>query len=329
MILGVGKMSNIDAHLETLTLGGQVRSFDKLKKIVKRQSAAMARKVTRAADLGMKMVLSAEASQITIKTPRSGMNSSWRAVVLAASRGPDDPLAKAYGIENKCSLKVGGVPMLARVVSALEAARLGGKVAISIDDQDKAREALNGHASAVTFAGSGRSAPESALIAIRTEKSFPVLVTTCDHALLTPAMVQHVIAEAEASSADFLVSIATKETINADYPDTKRTYFNLAGTRVSGCNLFAITNERGLKLFEAWQQVERDRKKPWKIAKALGLMPLVLYLQGKLTPQLAFEIISEKVGCKVRPVFMPFSEAAIDVDKPADYELVQRILSSR
>ena len=40
-------------------------------------------------------------------------------LVLAAGRGPDDPMAKAYGVTHKCLIEVGGEPMLKRVIHTL------------------------------------------------------------------------------------------------------------------------------------------------------------------------------------------------------------------
>ena len=40
------------------------------------------------------------------------MAAVWQAIILAAGRGPDDPMAKAYGVANKSTLTVGAVPML-------------------------------------------------------------------------------------------------------------------------------------------------------------------------------------------------------------------------
>ena len=43
------------------------------------------------------------------------------ALILAGSRGPDDPMARAAGVSHKALLPVAGVPMLLRVVEALRA----------------------------------------------------------------------------------------------------------------------------------------------------------------------------------------------------------------
>ena len=58
----------------------------------------------------------------------------FTALVLAAGRGADDPLATARGLSHKCLVRVGGEPMLLRVLGALGASRRVGRIAISIED---------------------------------------------------------------------------------------------------------------------------------------------------------------------------------------------------
>jgi hypothetical protein len=40
-------------------------------------------------------------------------------------------------------------------------------------------------------------------------------------------------------------------------------------------------------------------------------------------------MLSRRLGAEVRPVILPFAEAAIDVDKPGDLALVRGILAGR
>ncbi len=249
----------------------------------------------------------------------------WRAIILAAGRGADDPMAKAFGVAHKCTVPILGRPMLDYVTSALQATSVIKPYVVSIDDLG----VLKSDPGVITQRQSGRSAPASALEAIAQIDAYPVLITTGDHPLLTPAMLQHMMQGSENSKADVLVGLATAETILAEYPDTKRTWFSLSGVRVSGCNLFAIMNPRGLKLLEAWQDLERNRKKPWKLVSAFGLKPLLLFVTGQLTPTRAFNHISQKLGIIAAPVFLPFAEAAIDVDKPSDFTLAEAILTKR
>ncbi len=253
------------------------------------------------------------------------MAASWRAIILAAGRGPDDPMAKGFGVAHKCTIPLLGRPMLDYVTEALRGTGVATPYVISIDDLS----VLPPDPANRTVLKSGRSAPESALQAVANIGTYPILITTGDHPLLTPDMVNYMLKEADESRADILIGLATAETILAEYPDTKRTWFNLGGTRVSGCNLFAVKNANGLRLLTAWQDLERNRKKPWKLVFAFGLTPLLLFVLGKLTPERAFAHVSKRLGITVGPVFLPFAEAAIDVDKPSDYALAEAILKRR
>lgn len=253
----------------------------------------------------------------------------WHAVILAAGRGPDDPMAKAYGVAHKCLLPVAGVPMLLRVVQALEATDIVKPYALSIEAGAPYAKALEKNSKSVTPMVPQNSAPSSALAAIAQLGNYPILITTGDHPLLTPEMLNHFMIEAEASKADMLAGLATGETIRAAYPETRRTYFKLGGTEVSGCNIFAVMNEKGLRLVEAWQDIEKNRKKPMKLIAAFGVLPLIEFLLGRLTPERAFARISQRLSIIAKPVFMPFAEAAIDVDKPDDLKLAEKILLNR
>jgi hypothetical protein len=63
--------------------------------------------------------------------------------------------------------------------------------------------------------------------------------------------------------------------------------------------------------------------------REIGILALIRYALGLLNLDAAFAHVSRLTRAKIRPVLMPFAEAATDVDKPADYELVSGILAKR
>lgn len=257
------------------------------------------------------------------------MAKTWTALVLAAGRGPDDPMAKAFGISHKCALPVDGVPMLRRVVNALQKSQRVTSITVSIENPDIVREALAEKDSGIAVTASESSAPLSASVAIRKNATFPVLITTADHPLLTPEMIDYFCEQAECNSADFSAGLATADVILKTYPQSIRTFFKFGKDRVSGCNLFAISNTNGLRILEKWQYLEQSRKKPWRLVAAFGPLALIRFALGALSLDGAFAIVSNKLGLAAKPVLMPFAEAAIDVDKPSDLELAEAILKLR
>ena len=237
-------------------------------------------------------------------------------------------MAEAYGVLHKCRIAIGGVPMIARVVDALQQSGCVDSIAISTESADVFDDVVVDLRN-VSHTQSQNSAPSSAIFAIEHSGGYPVLITTGDHALLTADMVRHVCEQSETLYADVTVGLATAETILGGYPNTRRTFFKFGATRVSGCNLFTVHSAVGLRMLVRWQEMERNRKKPWKLVFSFGVSPLIRFVLGRLTLDAAFATVSEQLNIRVRPLLLPFADAAIDVDKPADKELAEAIVSER
>ncbi|WP_291048189.1 nucleotidyltransferase family protein [Hyphomonas sp.] len=251
------------------------------------------------------------------------------ALVLAGARASGDALATAHGVESKALIDIGGAPMLSRVLRALtQSGRLRAAPYVSglaPDVLEKTRAGI-----AVNEALSVSGGPASSLLgAIDGGIQLPLLVTTCDHALLTAEMVDYFVKEAIRSGADLTVGLAAKDTIQASYPETRRTYIPFGGAPMSGCNLFFINSPDALKIIRFWQQAEQDRKKPLKIAWRFGPVTALRLLIGRPAVHRAFELISARLGARAGVVVMPFAEAAIDVDSQADLDLVRSIIAAR
>ncbi len=255
-----------------------------------------------------------------------------RALVLAASRGSDDPMVKAFGVRHKCLLEVGGEPMLRRVVWALFEAPSVGEVCVVIDDVAAAREALGPLAADVRFLAPAESAAASVVRALKGEGSagfVPTLVTTGDHALLDAEMVEAFLGgRRECPGTDLLLALARREVVERAYPDVKRTWLSFGDGQVTSCNLFLFATARALAAARFWQRAERDRKRPWRIALAFGIWPLLRLVLFRPGVREALRIAGERLGVVACPVFMTRPEAAIDVDKPEDLALAERILQS-
>ncbi|MEG9884829.1 MAG: nucleotidyltransferase family protein [Hyphomicrobiales bacterium] len=252
------------------------------------------------------------------------------ALVLAAGR-EHDPLALHYHVSHKCKILIGGIPMLARVLDALADTPRVSRVIVSIDKPHVANEIADKHGRmAVQTLASSVNAPASVTTALNSGLvDCPVLVTTGDHALLSVEMLDHFLSASAASNADLTIALARREIIETAYPNIARTYFTFGADRVSGCNLFALNTAKAFKAVAFWSRVDRDRKRPWSIIRAFGFYPLLLRATGRLTLEGAFARASRKLDAVIKPVIMPFAEAAIDVDKRQDKSLVEDILAGK
>lgn len=246
---------------------------------------------------------------------------TFNALILAGSRGGTDPVATYAGVTHKALIEVGGRTMLARVVASLRAA--GAKrILVSTSDAPVRLEALAlGTEPVAAAAGPSASAVRGFELA-----GAPLLLTTADHALLRPEWVTAFLREAP-GDADLAVLLARRETIERDVPTTQRTYLRFADGHWSGCNLFWLATPAAKAALEFWQDVERDRKRPWRIVRRLGVGPLIRYAVARLTLADALKEIGSRAGVRARIVESASGLAAVDVDKPSDLDLVRGLLA--
>lgn len=251
----------------------------------------------------------------------------WTAIVLAGSRPGVDPFAARYGTDLKALIPVAGVPMVARPVQALLASEDVAQVRVLAQQPERIAEALPTDPHLVLTISGATIASTLDDLLNDPATPFPLLVTTADHALLDTAMVADFCARAE--GADLAIGLVERAPLMARLPDTQRTWLKFRGGAYSGANLFAFGSKEAAKAVALWRAVEQDRKKGWKMIAALGpsvLMGAVLRLR---TLQQTLDGVGRKLGLTIRAVELANPLAAVDVDKPADHELVTAILEGR
>jgi CTP:molybdopterin cytidylyltransferase MocA len=255
----------------------------------------------------------------------------WTAIVLAGRRPGEDGFAAAHGVAAKALIRAGGEPMLGRVArTLLETPSIGRIVVLA----QEAAELLTGDLAwmadepriATAQAGDGISASVGRL-AGTDAAPWPVLITTADHPLLRPEMVETFIAGA--AGADSAFAMVERSIVERVHPDTRRTWLKAADGHYSGANLFALMTPASKAGTDFWARAEKDRKRTLKLLSFLGPGMFLRAVTRTISLQDAAERTGRKMGLRLRAVPLPFAEAAIDVDKPADLELAERILAAR
>ena len=256
----------------------------------------------------------------------------YNAIVLAADRRRDDPVALAAGVAAKCLTPIAGTPMVIRVVDALEHSQrvrsilLCGPTAETLRGSAELSNMVSG--GRVRWLGPAATPSASAALALAAlPDDEPVLLTTGDHALLHPDMVRHFLDQASAGACDVAVALAPHELVRKTYPRTRRTVLKFRNGHYCGCNLFAFLTPRGRRMAQLWQQVEDQRKKPIRVIRFVGWGAVALYALGMLSVASAAARVSRRTGVSVQVVTMPHAEAAIDVDSVADLDLVRTIVA--
>jgi GTP:adenosylcobinamide-phosphate guanylyltransferase len=258
----------------------------------------------------------------------------FTALVLAADRGPDDPVARAAGVPCKSLATIGGIPMVFRVVEALKASAQVGDVNLcgppeSIVNQVGALKQLVASGDVRWFESQATPSTSAHYVLQRLSDEAPVLLTTADHALLDKRILDHFCSQAQDSGCDVVIGIARHDLVSSAYPDTRRTATRFADGAYCGCNLFAFLTPRARTAADFWRRVEAQRKHPLRVIKVLGWMTVIRYLLGQLTLDDALRRVSQRLGFRAGAVIMPFAEAAVDVDSNQDRELVEKIVAEK
>ena len=258
----------------------------------------------------------------------------FTAVVLAADRGSDDPVAGAAGVHCKSMAPIDGIPMIFRVLDALAGSKqiktriLCGPPQSIVDLEPD----LNARISSgeIKWVENQQTPSTSAYHVLQSlPEHVPVLLTTGDHALLSAPIVDYFCTRAQSTGCDVVAGVARHEAVTKAYPRTRRTATHLQDGSYCGCNLFAFLTPRARRAANFWRQVETQRKKPLRVIRVLGVTAVLRYLLGQLSLAEALDRVSRRLEFKAGAVIMPFPEAAIDVDSVADLKLVQEILTKK
>jgi len=258
----------------------------------------------------------------------------FNAIVMAADRNTDDPVARAAGVACKALAPVGGTPMVLRVLQALDDSQqvgprlLCGPPRPLLEQAGVLKAGVDAGCYGWTASRESPSASAAAAMALVAE-SQPVLLTTADHALLTSQIIDSFCGQARAADFDLMVGLIPYEQVATVYPSIRRTQLRFSDRAYCSCNLFAFMTPRSRLITGFWRRVEIQRKHPWRMIGSLGWWPVFKYLLGRLSLQEALERISGRLQIKIGVAILPFPDAAVDVDSENDWQLVQKILSER
>jgi len=163
---------------------------------------------------------------------------NFTAIVLAGSRPGKDPFAERFGTDLKALIPVGGEPMVRKPVRALLESESVGSIIVLTQAPDRIAAALPQDARIEVRPSQGTIA-ETMLDLIQDQGlSWPLLVTTADHALLEAATVDEFCRAAV--GADIGIGVVERANLMKRLPETRRTWLKFRGGAYTGANLFAL-----------------------------------------------------------------------------------------
>ena len=153
-----------------------------------------------------------------------------------------------------------------------------------------------------------------------------MLLTTADHALLTPETLDAFCAAATGTKADLVVGLVPHPLVQARFPQMRRTRLSFRDGAYCGANLFYLGRAPALAAIAFWREMQSLRKRPWRIARQLGWRTLAAYALRTLSTRRAFATLSKRAGCAIGWVAVDNPLTAVDVDSWADHRAAEEIL---
>ncbi len=257
----------------------------------------------------------------------------FTAIVLAAQRGARlDPLAERAGVTHKCLVPIVGKPLIERVLRAL--AQVPGLTRVRISIEPEAVESVRPVPGArgefgapVEFVPAAASLADSVYAAAQGVNE-PILITTGDNALLSPAFAAELVALTH-RGAEGVLAVATREAVLAAHPEGQRRFYRLRGGAYSNCNLYGISGERALCMAETFRSGGQFAKNPRRLAETFGLFNLLLVRFGLISLDRAMQRTSRHFGVRVEALVAADGSQAIDVDNERTYEGARELIERR
>lgn len=263
-----------------------------------------------------------------------GSTTTFTALILAGTRPGGDPLARALAVSHKALIPVADVPMIVRVVRALRASQAIRRIAITGMDRSTLREireiGVVIDSEELTILG-GRATPSGSVLAALEElpDAAPLLVTTADHPLLSTEMIDEFARAAADGKTDVAVGLVPAGAVHAAFPGVRRTVLPLRGGSYCGCNLFAFLTERSRRAPAFWAEIERHRKRPWRMLLPLGVSEVLRFALRRLSLDDVVALASRKMDVRARAVVLSHPGAGFDIDKVEHLEAAERFLKMR
>ncbi len=148
------------------------------------------------------------------------------------------------------------------------------------------------------------------------------VISFCDAVFLTPEVIGAVLETIQRAEADVVLHYVDRQSFEAAGLPAERTYLPVGDLQLTGSTIYYVRKfGKILRLLPQLAQLRKHRNDPDKIFEILGCDGTDLADVERS--------LSERLSLDVRLCVSPHAELGMDVDKPSDLELAQKVLGER
>ena len=246
------------------------------------------------------------------------------AIVIAGGiPGPEEPLYPQTQGKHKALLDICGKPMIQWVLDALEGAETIDEVVIiglpasSPVKGEKIRLFLENQGGILENVRAGLIK----ILELHPQASH-VAVVSSDIPTIRSEHINWVVNTAMQTDEDIYYNVITRPVMESRFPGSNRSFVRLKDAEVCGGDLNVVRAMTVTSNEALWEKIIASRKNALKQAALLGFDTFLLLLLRQITVERAVKKVTKRMQITGRPLFCPYAEVGMDVDKPHQLELV-------
>lgn len=154
------------------------------------------------------------------------------------------------------------------------------------------------------------------------------IVTTADIPALRGEIVDWLACQCEPFDHDVYLTLVERQAMEAQYPGVKLSYTRLKELEVCSGHLHCFRLQAALDETPLWKRLVDSRKSSLRQASLLGYDAMFFLMLRQLSLKDAEAAVCKRLGILGKAVLCPYPETGMDVDKPAQLEVMRQFFAN-
>lgn len=246
------------------------------------------------------------------------------ALVLAGGP-PDEVSVRQPGVPNKAFVRIAGVALVERTLRALRDCEGVERIVVVAPAATRGNPAL---ALADEWRPDGKRITESLAAGLAgAPPDEAMIVTAADLPALDATAVADFIVRARARDLDVAYGCVDRRAHVGRYSRIRHTWARLREGTYCGAGVVALRPRAFPSLARVLEDLGRSRKNPLALASLLGWDILLRFAVGTLSIEDAEKRASGLLGLPAGAIVSPYPQIAVNVDRPSDVLIAERLLA--
>lgn len=254
-----------------------------------------------------------------------------KAIVLAGGNIEQDSLLSGkIEAEKKSLALIHGKPMVQWVVDALcEAKSVDQLLIMGLSEENGIRSSKP----VIYMADSGSLIDNMRLganeVARMSGQDEMIFVVSGDIPSLQGKMADWLADQIENDLYDLYYCTAPRDVIEKTFPGSNRSFIKFKDVSVCGGDINMFNTRLFKHESNLWKKLTNARKSPLKQAAMIGIFTMLLVATRMITLETTAKRVCRKLKIRGKALVVPYAEMAMDVDKPHQFELMEKYLAER